>query len=1360
MIVPRTCTEIVTGDANRQQAKESQPLEAFRDVPAYVLLGDPGAGKTTAFEGECEALGEQACPITARDFLTFDPKNHPEWLGKTLFVDGLDEVRAGSSDTRTPFDAIRGRLDALGRPRFRLSCREADWLGTNDRKHLESVSPGETLTVLRLDPLTDSDIAQLLEAHPHVDDAKAFIAEANKRGIGDLLGNPQTLDLLAKAVAGSGGRWPESRQETFGMACVQMVREHNRGHQTASASSGSPTPAQLLDAAGCLCATQLIAGVAGYTLYGQPDNDYPALDQCEYDHPDWLRIVGGRKLFRGVGASDNRFIPVHRHIAEFLGARYLAKVIGDRVAPLPARRVIALITGADGIVVTELRGLSAWLAAHCQEARPYLIEQDPIGVGLYGDIRGFALDEKRRLLESLRREGARLGSMWVSPAAFSALVAPDMEPVFRNILEDSDRGQDHQTVTRFVLDILEEGSPLPSLSELLLGIVRDGTRQPAVNTMALYAFIHNCPDSPDKTSMLKTLLADVHSEAIADPDDQLLGILFPQLSLQNMTPSEVWGYLSEAGNRSFYDMCLALWGQGLLDKSDEQVTELLDHLQQHPGLCFALRDSVLQDVPLKLLTRGLKAHEDQLDTTRLYDWLGVGKTPDGSWGSNEATREIRSWLEQRPEVQKAVILEGLTRCLESDEFNSQDVYGRLYDADRPPDIGLWCLKQAVAIVRTRPLLAEYLLGEAVRADKNQSGNEGLSLEVLREQVQSNERLKASLDRLLAPRPIPPLYLEIERRNRENAEARRREKEERLVYIRSNEAALRENRAAPSFLHGLAWEYFGGVRRFVGRDFIGVSGLEAIGELLQDDQRLVDAVLQGLRGSIDREDVPDGKEILSLHRKGCAHYLALPFLAGLAEIERMAPEEDASQWYDDRIRKALAFYYVTPRGTYRPAWYQRLLAARPETVAAAQVEYAVSEFRSGREHVDKLWELAHDEAHAQVAKHASLPLLRAFPTRCTLKQIQNLGYLLWAALQYADRPLLRELIEKKLSRASMNDSQRVHWLAAGVIVSLRGHHDLLRTFVQGRESRVQHLAAFLCLGDKMRFSFDELGIPVVKPLLSLVGSSVGPDQRLANGPELVVVTPEMKASRLVYKLIQNLTASPGEEAHRTLTALLADPALSCWHDTLSQAQDAQRVIWRDASYRHPTIEQVCQTLKGGTPANPGDLATFVTDRLNELAVQIRTGNTDDWRQYWNLDSHGRPEEPRPENPCRDALLSDLRQRLPQGVDAQPEGHYANDKRADIRVSYEGFQVPVEVKKNAHRDVWSALRNQLMAQYTSAPETNGYGIYLVLWFGKQDTQPPPSGKRPAGAAELKKRLEATLSAGEARKISVCVIDVSKP
>ena len=63
------------------------------------------------------------------------------------------------------------------------------------------------------------------------------------------------------------------------------------------------------------------------------------------------------------------------------------------------------------------------------------------------------------------------------------------------------------------------------------------------------------------------------------------------------------------------------------------------------------------------------------------------------------------------------------------------------------------------------------------------------------------------------------------------------------------------------------------------------------------------------------------------------------------------------------------------------------------------------------------------------EHASLPLLRAFPTRCRLEADRmNLKHLLWAALQHADRSALQELIELKLSRKSMDDAQRVRWLA--------------------------------------------------------------------------------------------------------------------------------------------------------------------------------------------------------------------------------------------------------------------------------------------------------------------------------------------
>jgi len=83
-----------------------------------VLLGDPGAGKTTEFEEECRILGNSAHYVTARNFVTLDIGTRREWRDKVLFIDSLDEIRAGAPDARVPLDLIRNRLDRLRPPGF------------------------------------------------------------------------------------------------------------------------------------------------------------------------------------------------------------------------------------------------------------------------------------------------------------------------------------------------------------------------------------------------------------------------------------------------------------------------------------------------------------------------------------------------------------------------------------------------------------------------------------------------------------------------------------------------------------------------------------------------------------------------------------------------------------------------------------------------------------------------------------------------------------------------------------------------------------------------------------------------------------------------------------------------------------------------------------------------------------------------------------------------------------------------------------------------------------------------------------------------------------------------------------------
>lgn len=1395
--IPRTCTEIVEDDGGRISTKVSRSLEAYRSVPAYVLLGDPGAGKTTAFDTEYRNI-KDGLYITARDFLAFQPRNHPEWRGKTLFIDGLDEVRAARGNAQVPFDAIRSRLDELGKPRFRVSCREADWLGENDRKSLENIAPDNRLIMLRLDPLTDSDATHILQSHPEVDDAEGFIEKARQIGIEGLLENPQSLNMLVAAVTGDHD-WPRSRLETFELACQEMAREHNDEHSIADLAilkEVSANPDQLLDAAGRLYALMLISGAAGFALYvDQETAEFPAWVRCEYEHPEFLKEALSTKLFKGLKAgSTGRFVPVHRQIAEFLGARHLCRIIcdgRDRVDRngLPARRVIALLTGEDGMVVSELRGLSAWLAAHCAKARRELIVRDPAGIGLYGDIQKFLLHEKRQLLLALKHHVSGLENIYQAAPAFSALASHDLEPELKKILKDSNPAQEHQKFVDFILCTLGYGDQLPGLSDVVFEIVRDNDRSPWVNGSALIAFVHNCPKS-NRTGKLEILLDEIEQARVTDLDDEMLGTILSQLYPKQLSPSRIWDYLRESARHLGGGMYDGFWQDDLLERSsDDQVAELLDILVGRlPGLYTAIKSRQAGNIVLKLLLKGLETHGANISVKRLYDWLGIGNSDSDHLVRDMSNNRsgIRAWLEQRPGVCKSIILEGLKRCPDTDDFWSHafDVEKRLYSATMPPDYGLWCLNQAVIFADTKPGIAEFLRIKAIDAYRYQRNSEGLSLKLLKQCAQKNDTFAARLEGFLNQQSVGTegsgthqiadklgltvgwqfdgRHKELPERHRKAIEQRQQKERKWLDHIRSNEVALRENRAEPALLHDLAKVYFGPFFNFKGEE-----GPKAIKENLGGDPSLTEAVLAGLKGTVDREDIPTEDDILRHFEADKRFYIGLPCLAGLAERERTTPE-GAVRWVGDQAQKALAFYYTENHGEYQPEWYKRLLADQPRTVTDVYTRYVRAKYRLGSTGIQDIHNLSSNPDYTEVARIATIPLLKSFPTRCRSDQVETLEHLLTAAIIHADRSTLQNLVEDKLSRTSTNVAQHARWLAAGLIVSPDKYNQCVESFVGTGRSRVTRIYGLMSLLHPDAFEglrFTGIGVSVLELLIGTVGQNVQPDAIFGNeefdedGETLGgLVTNVMSASFFVRKMIDRLAAEPNQEATDALETLLADDTLADWHNMLKSRLHTQRRIRGDASYHRLTIEQISQTLRGGTPANAGDLAALVMDRLSELATTIRDGNTDDWKQYWNEDSSGRPLESKPENSCRDTLLSDLCQRFPDSIDAQPEGQYAEDKRADMRIAFSNFQVPVEVKKNCHRELWSALHKQLIKQYVRDPATDGYGIYLVFWFGEEYTQAAPNGKRPDSPEELQERLTATLAPEEARKISVCVVDVS--
>jgi predicted NACHT family NTPase len=112
---------------------ELQPFSAYDDAANIVLLGDPGAGKSHTFRQAAVRSGGRC--ITARAFLV---KPAVKFEG-TLFIDGLDERRAGRSD-RDTVDALVEKLFAVEPRKVRISCRIADWLGDSDLAALDPIS--------------------------------------------------------------------------------------------------------------------------------------------------------------------------------------------------------------------------------------------------------------------------------------------------------------------------------------------------------------------------------------------------------------------------------------------------------------------------------------------------------------------------------------------------------------------------------------------------------------------------------------------------------------------------------------------------------------------------------------------------------------------------------------------------------------------------------------------------------------------------------------------------------------------------------------------------------------------------------------------------------------------------------------------------------------------------------------------------------------------------------------------------------------------------------------------------------------------------------------------------------------------
>ena len=80
-----------------------------------------------------------------------------------------------------------------------------------------------------------------------------------------------------------------------------------------------------------------------------------------------------------------------------------------------------------------------------------------------------------------------------------------------------------------LLGILVDGEALPGLSGLMQQIVRDDAWNPGVRCAALDVLVKHYEQNHLDASILESILGDIESELIFDPQDALLGIVLQAL---------------------------------------------------------------------------------------------------------------------------------------------------------------------------------------------------------------------------------------------------------------------------------------------------------------------------------------------------------------------------------------------------------------------------------------------------------------------------------------------------------------------------------------------------------------------------------------------------------------------------------------------------------------------------------------------------------------------------------------------------------------------------------------------------------------------------------------------------------------
>ena len=1348
--IPRTLSW--TDAALKTQTIRDREIVARFSEPV-VILGDPGLGKTWLMEELGTADGLQFIRATS---LLRRPDGS-DFGDQRLVIDGLDEVASISEGD--PLHNVLTKLIACGKPPFILSCRSAEWKDVTGKLDIAD-EYGVTPVSLNLELLSEEEAVAALERR--VDQAKArkAIFALKQADLEEFFQNPLYLDFVA-AIVKADGELPSTRAGLYEQAVAQLRLEPNARHKGKGFDALSEEAA--LDAAGAIMAAMLITGTSGTAINGDGLAGLKLAELSGLADPNAMTAVMCSNLFRAISSAPGQFAPLHRTIAEFLGARWVARHVNrnPRSRHL-ANRVAGLLT-SEGGVPSSLRGLHAWLPKFSPtRLGPGAIERDPYGIIRYGDGDGLSSEQARKLITTLRSlskfEPWFRDGFWASEAISGLAQRALLEDIRAILTDDSETVAFRSLFTEAVV-----GSDLVSdLSDELTAILFDAKRAYLERRDAGTALAKAPSDGFDWPGALNRLLKsknrDCHRLAVelvddigfdAIPDRLIAKVILAhaQLFQEKKRETSTFGSFFRL-EREFPDERIAT----VLDALAASVLPKLDP-KRWWGDGYDDRWSEFAGLVRKLCSRQLAYDASAISPEQLRNWLGMIEREYRR--NDEEVKAIADHLKSDDRLRR-----GVQRLALLDKHIEEGYFSRSYYLSRISS-GF-----GVTDEDARLLLAD-LVARNDPADRDSwmalvshFRAEGVIPPAIRKLARPYAKGDQELFDFLTKKPKRGKLEDWEIKDRKNRREREMRKAKATASARKNYGNNIEGVCAGEF----RW-VFAPAQAYLDM----YSDLERKGP---PEGRVVEwlgeeisvAALDGFEAVLHRSDLPTADQIAHSYAESRVWNFIYPMLAGagrrhltgagfeglpadLVSALLLGCEQELLSGREqfDGLEDALREHLQRDPAAYEAHWRRKVEPM----------------FAHKRTHVQGLYRFVRAENERPLSTRLSLEWLERYPD-LPLDVERELASCLIGS--YGDREAgwldgLKLIAKARLAAVPQDGDRYRYW--RGIQFGFDFDEAVKGLGKQSKLDRdwLWHLSQtfYNRFGDKDgRISPSLAQLEWLAKVFRMLWPHVDRPAGVTSGDDN-----PWDATQLIEWAVFQIAKDPSDHATRMLRALRDAPE-DGYTGTLQAAIAMQRRTRLEANFKSPPLATYKAILcDSGQPQNAADVQAIVLGELAFLQERLRGDALNPVNNFY--DDKGKP---RRENACRDQLLIALGPTLPFNIQTPPEVAMPQGNRSDGAFAFGDISVPLECKGQWHKDVWTAAATQLDRFYSIEHKAAKKGIYVVFWFGanapagKRLKLPPNDAPKPENAQDMQLALQTLLPIERRADIAIVVLDLTRP